>query len=138
MNIPVVDVIMFVCCAISLALYTISGFRKKISFKEVFETRIKKVLFTIMKLTFINVLFFIVSFEPPKGINQETDKRAIWFLLLIIGLMWFSENTINGFKESRKMEGYTKLDYVASAFLLFASFLLIFEIELKLPFIIFN
>jgi hypothetical protein len=138
MNIPVVDVIMFVCCAISLALYTISGFRKKISFKEVFETRIKKVLFTIMKLTFINVLFFIVSFEPPKGINQETDKRAIWFLLLIIGLMWFSENTINGFKESRKMEGYTKLDYVASAFLLFASFLLIFEIVLKLPFIIFN
>lgn len=138
MNIPVVDVIMFVCCAISLTLYTISGFRKKISFKEVFETRIKKVLFTIMKLTFINVLFFIVSFEPPKGINQETDKRAIWFLLLIIGLMWFSENTINGFKESRKMEGYTKLDYVASAFLLFASFLLIFEIVLKLPFIIFN
>lgn len=138
MNIPVVDVIMFVCCAISLALFTISGFRKKISFKEVFETRIKKVLFTIMKLTFINVLFFIVSFEPPKGINQETDKRAIWFLLLIIGLMWFSENTINGFKESRKMEGYTKLDYVASAFLLFASFLLIFEIVLKLPFIIFN
>ena len=91
-----------------------------------------------MKLTFINVLFFIVSFEPPKGINQETDKRAIWFLLLIIGLMWFSENTINGFKESRKMEEYTKLDYVASAFLLFASFLLIFEIVLKLPFIIFN
>lgn len=138
MNIPVVDVIMFVCCAISLALYTISGFRKKISFKEVFETRIKKVLFTIMKLTFINVLFFIVSFEPPKGINQETDKRAIWFLLLIIGLMWFSENTINGFKESRKMEGYTKLDYVASGFLLVASFLLISKIVLALPLIIFN
>lgn len=138
MNIPVVDVVIFIFCAISLALYMVSGLRKKISFKEIFETRIKKVFFTIMKLTFINVLFFIVSFEPQKVINQEKNKMVIWFLLLIIGLMWFSENTINGFKESIKMEGYTKLDYVASAFLLFASFLLITKIVLNLPFIIFN
>lgn len=138
MKIPIIDLGMFACCAISLVLYTISGFRKKMNFKEMFYTRIEKVFFTLMKITFINVLFFIVSFEPPKGINQETDKRTIWFLLLIIGLMWFSENTINGFKESRKMEGYTKLDYTASGFLLVASFLLISKIVLALPLIIFN
>ena len=108
------------------------------AFKKIFETRINQVFFTIMKITFINALFFIVSFEPQKGIDQEKDKMFIWFLLLIIGLMWFGENMINGFKESRKMEGYTKLDYVASAFLLLASFLLISKIVLALPLIIFN
>lgn len=138
MNIPVVDVIMFVCCAISLALYTISGFRKKMNFKEMFYTRIEKVFFTLMKITFINVLFSIVLFGTQKGISQETNKMLIWLILLIVTLMWFGENTINGFKESRQAEGYTKLDYTASGFLLVASFLLISKIVLALPLIIFN
>lgn len=138
MNIPVVDVIMFVCCAISLALYTISGFRKKMNFKEMFYTRIEKVFFTLMKITFINVLFSIVLFRTQKGISQETNKMLIWLILLIVTLMWFGENTINGFKESRQAEGYTKLDYTASGFLLVASFLLISKIVLALPLIIFN
>lgn len=139
MNIPVVDVIMFVCCAISLALYTISGFRKKMNFKEMFYTRIEKVFFTLMKITFINALFYLVLFGTKKGISQEEmNKMFFWFMLLICTLMWFGENTINGFKESRQAEGYTKLDYVASAFLLVASFLLISKIVLALPLIIFN
>ena len=138
MNIPVVDVVIFIFCAISLALYMVSGLRKKISFKEIFETRIKKVFFTLMKITFINVLFSIVLFGTQKGISQETNKMLIWLILLIVTLMWFGENTINGFKESRQAEGYTKLDYTASGFLLVASFLLISKIVLALPLIIFN
>lgn len=138
MKIPVVDVIMFVCCAISLALYTISGFRKKMNFKEMFETRIEKVFFTLMKITFINALFYLVLFGTQKGISQEMNKMFIWIMLLIITLMWFGKNTINGFKESRQAEGYTKLDYTASGFLLVASFLLISKIVLALPLIIFN
>lgn len=66
MKIPVVDIIMFICCAISLALYTISGFRKKMNFKEMFETRIEKVLFTLMKLIFINALFYLVLWQVQK------------------------------------------------------------------------
>ncbi len=138
MKIPIIDVVMFVCCAISLALYTISGFRKKMNFKEMFYTRIEKVFFTLMKITFINVLFSIVLFGTQKGISQETNKMLFWLMLLIITLMWFGENTINGFKESRQAEGYTKLDYTASGFLLVASFLLISKIVLALPLIIFN
>lgn len=138
MKIPIIDVVMFVCCAISLALYTISGFRKKMNFKEMFETRIEKVFFTLMKITFINALFYLVLFGTKKGISQEEmNKMFFWFILLISTLMWFGENTINGFKESRQAEGHTKLDYVASGFLLVASFLLIFKIVLMLPEIIF-
>lgn len=140
MKIPIIDLGMFVCCAISLALYTISGFRKKMNFKEMFYTRIEKVFFTLMKITFINALFYLVLFgiQKGKGISQEMNKMVFWFMLLISTLMWFGENTINGFKESRQAEGYTKLDYVASGFLLVASFLLISKIVLALPLIIFN
>ena len=139
MKIPTIDVVMFVCCAISLALYTISGFRKKMNFKEMFYTRIEKVFFTLMKITFINALFYLVLFGTKKGISQEEmNKMVFWFMLLISTLMWFGKNTINGFKESRQAEGYTKLDYTASGFLLVASFLLISKIVLALPLIIFN
>lgn len=139
MKIPIIDVVMFVCCAISLALYTISGFRKKMNFKEMFYTRIETVFFTLMKITFINALFYLVLFGTKKGISQEEmNKMVFWFMLLISTLMWFGKNTINGFKESRQAEGYTKLDYTASGFLLVASFLLISKIVLALPLIIFN
>ena len=94
--------------------------------------------FTLMKITFINALFYLVLFGTQKGISQEMNKMVFWFILLISALMWFGENTINGFKESRQAEGYTKLDYVASGFLLVASFLLISKIVLALPLIIFN
>lgn len=95
--------------------------------------------FTLMKITFINALFYLVLFGTKKGISQEEmNKMVFWFILLISALMWFGENTINGFKESRQAEGYTKLDYVASGFLLVASFLLISKIVLALPLIIFN
>lgn len=139
MEITIIDIIIFTCCAISLALYTISGFRKKMNFKEMFYTRIEKVFFTLMKITFINALFYLVLFGTKKGISQEEmNKMVFWFMLLISTLMWFGKNTINGFKESRQAEGYTKLDYTASGFLLVASFLLISKIVLALPLIIFN
>ena len=109
------------------------------NFKEMFYTRIEKVFFTLMKITFINALFYLVLFGTQKGISQEEmNKMFFWFMLLISTLMWFGKNTINGFKESRQAEGDTKLDYVASAFLLVASFLLISKIVLALPLIIFN
>ena len=130
--------VIFVCCVISLALYTISGFRKKMNFKEMFYTRIEKVFFTLMKITFINVLFSIVLFGTKKGISEEKYKMFIWFMILICSLIWFYENSVKGFKESIHAEGYTKIDYVASGFLLVASFLLIFKIVLALPLIIFN
>lgn len=60
-----------------------------------------------------------------------------WTMMLICSVMWFYKNTVKGFKESRQAEGYTKLDYVASGFLLVASFLLIFKIVLMLQVIIF-
>ena len=134
-----IDIMIIVCIAISLVLFTVSALRKKMNFKEMFYTRIEKVFFTLMKITFINALFYLVLFGTKKGISQEEmNKMFFWFMLLICTLMWFGENTINGFKESRQAEGYTKLDYVASAFLLVASFLLISKIVLALPLIIFN
>lgn len=133
-----IDIMIIVCIAISLVLFTVSALRKKMTLKEMFETRIEKVLFTLMKLIFINALFYLVLFGTQKGISQETNKMFFWFMLLISTLMWFGENTINGFKESRQAEGYTKLDYTASGFLLVASFLLISKIVLALPLIIFN
>lgn len=138
MKFPIIDVVMFVCCSISLALYTISGFRKKMNFKEMFYTRIEKVFFTLMKITFINALFYLVLFGTQKGISQEKDKMFILSMILICSLIWFYENSVKGFKESRQAEEYTKLDYTASGFLLVASFLLISKIVLALPLIIFN
>lgn len=133
-----IDILLIICITISLILFTVSGLRKKMNFKEMFYTRIEKVFFTLMKITFINALFYLVLFGTQKGISQEMNKMFIWLMILISTLMWFGENTINGFKESRQAEGYTKLDYTASGFLLVASFLLISKIVLALPLIIFN
>lgn len=134
-----IDILLIICITISLILFTVSGLRKKMNFKEMFYTRIEKVFFTLMKITFINALFYLVLFGTQKGISQEEmNKMFFWFMLLISTLMWFGKNTINGFKESRQAEGYTKLDYTASGFLLVASFLLISKIVLALPLIIFN
>ena len=134
-----IDILLIICITISLILFTVSGLRKKMNFKEMFYTRIEKVFFTLMKITFINALFYLVLFGTKKGISQEEmNKMFFWFMLLISTLMWFGKNTINGFKESRQAEGYTKLDYTASGFLLVASFLLISKIVLALPLIIFN
>ena len=52
-----IDVAIIICCVISLVLFIISGFRKEITFKETFETRIGKVFFTLVKLIIINVPF---------------------------------------------------------------------------------
>lgn len=133
-----IDILLIICITISLILFTVSGLRKKMNFKEMFYTRIEKVFFTLMKITFINALFYLVLFGTQKGISQEMNKMFIWLMILISTLMWFGENTINGFKESRQAEGYTKLDYTASGFLLVTSFLLISKIVLALPLIIFN
>ena len=61
-----------------------------------------------------------------------------WTMMLICSVMWLYENAVKGFKESRQEEGYTKLDYVASGFLLVASFLLIFKVVLAFPVLFFK
>jgi hypothetical protein len=128
-----IDVVIFICFVISLVLYIISGFLKKLKFKEMFETRIEKVFFTLMKIIFINVLFYIVLFGIQKGISQEEYKMFIWFMILICSLIWFHENSIKGFKESRNEIGYTKIDYVGSVFLVIPCFLFIIKFVLILP-----
>ena len=128
-----IDVVIFICFVISLVLYIISGFLKKLKFNEMFDTRIEKVFFTLMKIIFINVLFYIVLFGIQKGISQEEYKMFIWFMILICSLIWFHENSIKGFKESRNEIGYTKIDYVGSVFLVIPCFLFIIKFVLILP-----
>lgn len=77
MKIIYIDVAIYICCVISLLFYIISAFKKKMNFKEMFETRIEKVIFTLMKITFINALFYIVLFGTQKGISQEKNKIFI-------------------------------------------------------------
>lgn len=126
-----IDVAIFICCVISLVLYIISGFRKEITFKEIFETRIGKVFFTLVKLIIINVPFYIVVwYFQNRGYRMN---YPFWFMLLICSLMWFYQNSVKGFKESINEKGYTKLDYVASAFLVLPSLLFIFKFVLVLP-----
>ena len=106
MKIPIIDVVMFVCCAISLALYTISGFRKKMNFKEMFYTRIEKVFFTLMKITFINALFYLVLFGTKKGISQEEmNKMVFWFILLISALMCLVKIRLTVLKKVDRRKG---------------------------------
>lgn len=133
MKIIYIDVAIYICCVISLLFYIISGFKKKMNFKETFETRIEKVIFTLMKITFINALFYIVLFGTQKGISQEKNKIFIWFMILICSLIWFYENSVKGFKESINEKGYTKLDYVASTFLVIPFLLFIFKFVFVLP-----
>lgn len=126
-----IDFAIFICCVISLVLFIISGFRKEITFKETFETRIGKVFFTLVKLIIINVPFYIVVwYFQNRGYRMN---YPFWFMLLICSLMWFYQNSIKGFKESKNEKGYTKLDYVASVFLVFPSLLFIFKFVLILP-----
>lgn len=133
MKIIYIDVAIYICCLISLLFYIISGFKKKMNFKEMFETRIEKVIFTLMKITFINALFYIVLFGTQKGISQEKNKIFIWFMILICSLIWFYENSVKGFKESINEKGCTKLDYVASTFLVIPFLLFIFKFVFVLP-----
>lgn len=126
-----IDVAIIICCVISLVLFIISGFRKEITFKETFEIRIGKVFFTLVKLIIINVPFYIVVwYSQNRGYRMN---YPFWFMLLICSLMWFYQNSVKGFKESKNEKGYTKLDYVASAFLVFPSLLFISKFVLILP-----
>ena len=57
-----IDMMVIICIAISLILFTVSGLRKKMTLKEMFDKRLEKVLFTIMILTFISsITYFIIS-----------------------------------------------------------------------------
>lgn len=87
--------------------------------------------FTLVKLIIINVPFYIVVwYFQNRGYRMN---YPFWFMLLICSLMWFYQNSVKGFKESINEKGYTKLDYVASAFLLLPSLLFIFKFVLVLP-----
>mgnify|MGYP000905793929 CR=1 FL=1 len=133
MKIIYIDVSIIICCAISLVLFIISGFRKEITFKETFETRIGKVFFTLVKLIIINVPFYIVVwYFQNRGYRMN---YPFWFMLLICSLIFKAVRKIffRIKKESKNEKGYTKLDYVASAFLVFPSLLFIFKFVLILP-----
>ena len=60
MEITIIDIIIFTCCAISLVLYTVSGFRKKMNFKEMYKERLEKILITIIILTVSSTAIYIL------------------------------------------------------------------------------
>lgn len=60
MEITIIDIIIFTCCAISLVLYTVSGFRKKMDFKEMYKERLEKILITIIILTVSSTAIYIL------------------------------------------------------------------------------
>lgn len=60
MEITIIDIIIFTCCAISLVLYTVSSFRKKMNFKEMYKERLEKILITIIILTVSSTAIYIL------------------------------------------------------------------------------
>lgn len=46
-----IDMLIVICITISLVLFTVSGLRKKMTLKEMFDKRLEKVLVTIIILT---------------------------------------------------------------------------------------
>ena len=89
-----------------------------------------EVFFTIVKLIIINVPFYIVVWYSQN--MGDRMNYPFWFMLLICSLMWFYQNSVKGFKESKNEKGYTKLDYVSSVFLVLPSLLFIIKFVLIL------
>ena len=58
MEISIIDIVIFVCCAISLSLYAVSAIRKKMTLKEMFEKRLDKILTTIIILTITSAVTY--------------------------------------------------------------------------------
>ena len=53
-----IDIMIIVCIAISLVLFTVSGLRKKMTLKEMFDKRLEKVLVTIIMLTITSAVTY--------------------------------------------------------------------------------
>ena len=53
-----IDIMIIVCIAISLVLFTVSGLRKKMTLKEMFDKRLEKVLVTIIILTITSAVTY--------------------------------------------------------------------------------
>lgn len=131
MKFSIIDVVMFVCCTISLILYTVSGLRKKIPFKEIFKKRIKNVFNTIMILIFSNAMFYLTLLHVQERIRKQIYKiDGIPEIIVLIILCWVGRKARDNFEEKYKKEGYTKLDHVASFFLSFSLYLFIVKIIL--------
>ena len=53
-----IDMLIVICITISLILFTVSGFRKKMTLKEMFDKRLEKVLVTIIILTITSAVTY--------------------------------------------------------------------------------
>lgn len=53
-----IDMLIVICITISLILFTVSGLRKKMTLKEMFDKRLEKVLVTIIILTITSAVSY--------------------------------------------------------------------------------
>lgn len=53
-----IDMLIVICITISLILFTVSGLRKKMTLKEMFDKRLEKVLVTIIMLTITSAVTY--------------------------------------------------------------------------------
>jgi hypothetical protein len=53
-----IDMLIVICITISLILFTVSGLRKKMTLKEMFDKRLEKVLVTIIILTITSAVTY--------------------------------------------------------------------------------
>ena len=61
-----IDIMIIVCIAISLILFTVSGLRKKMTLKEMFDKRLEKVLVTIIILTISSVFIYMLQISMQR------------------------------------------------------------------------
>lgn len=61
-----IDIMIIVCIAISLILFTVSGLRKKMTLKEMFDKRLEKVLVTIIILTISSAVTYYLLWEVQR------------------------------------------------------------------------
>lgn len=61
-----IDIMIIVCIAISLVLFTVSALRKKMTLKEMFDKRLEKVLVTIIILTISSVFIYMLQISMQR------------------------------------------------------------------------
>lgn len=61
-----IDIMIIACIAISLILFTVSAFRKKMTLKEMFDKRLEKVLVTIIILTISSVFIYMLQISMQR------------------------------------------------------------------------
>ena len=61
-----IDMLIVICITISLILFTVSGLRKKMTLKEMFDKRLEKVLVTIIILTISSVFIYMLQISMQR------------------------------------------------------------------------